>query len=65
MTAHLPHQQKAADLLVLAQTQLGSGRRFEAVSAAHVHAVLDLTEAVQQLTAALTTDEFARTGERS
>ncbi|QIX48918.1 MULTISPECIES: hypothetical protein [Rhodococcus] len=58
------HAEKATALLQVAQTQLGSGSRFEAVSAASVHAQLaqveattGLATAVRDLTAALVDEE--------
>ncbi len=58
------HAEKATALLQVAQTQLGSGSRFEAVSAASVHAQLaqveattSLTNAVRDLTAVLTDED--------
>lgn len=45
--------EKAAALLEVAQTQLGSGSRFEAVSAASVHAQLAQVDAITQLAGAV------------
>ena len=47
------HAEKASALLQVAQTQLGSGSRFEAVSAASVHAQLAQVEATTRLTTAV------------
>lgn len=47
------HAEKASALLQLAQTQLGSGSRFEVVSAASVHAQLAQVEATARLTTAV------------
>ncbi|CCW14638.1 hypothetical protein [Rhodococcus aetherivorans] len=47
------HAEKASALLQVAQTQLGSGSRFEAVSAASVHAQLAQVEATTRLAAAV------------